>query len=138
MLKAFLLSTLFITSSLVTSSAITGGTDQLANSIKKGKQVYIANCQSCHMEGGEGVPGVFPPLAKSANLMKDQNRAIKAVVHGVSGEITVNGEKYNMDMPAQSHLSDQEIADVVNFIQNNWGNKAKAVTTAQVKALRSK
>lgn len=138
MLKAFLLSTLLTTGYLVTSTATTAGTDPLPDSIKRGKQVYIANCQSCHMESGEGVPGVFPPLAKSSNLMKDPNRAIKAVLHGVSGEITVNGEKYNMDMPPQSHLSDQEVADVVNFIQNNWGNKAKAVTKTQVKTLRAK
>ncbi len=134
MFKMLLLPVLLTTGYIFT----TAGTDPLADSVKRGKQVYIANCQSCHMEGGEGVAGVFPPLAKSTNLMKDPNRAIKAIVHGVSGEITVNGEKYNMDMPAQSHLSDQEVADVVNYIQNNWGNKAKAVTPAQVKASRKK
>ncbi|RAU81869.1 c-type cytochrome [Pontibacter arcticus] len=136
MFKTFLFSILIITGYSVTAAPT--GTDQLTESIKRGKQVYLANCQSCHMEAGEGVPGVFPPLAKSDNLKKDPNRATKAVVHGMSGEITVNGQKYNMEMPAQSHLSDQEIADVVNYIQNNWGNKAKAVTPAQVKATRSK
>ena len=112
--------------------------DTLQESLKRGEQVYVANCQSCHMAKGEGIPGAFPPLAKSDYLMKDQKRAISSVVHGVSGEITVNGAKYMMDMPAQSHLSDQEVADVVNYIQNNWGNKAKPVTPAQVKALRKK
>ena len=134
MFKAILISTL-LTSGYVISSV---GTDKPADSIKRGKQLYIANCQSCHMENGEGVPGAFPPLANSANLMKDPTRAIKAVVHGVSGELTVNGETYNMEMPALPHLSDQEVADVVNYIQNNWGNKAKAVTPAQVKAVRLK
>ncbi|MCC9168574.1 cytochrome c [Pontibacter sp. XAAS-A31] len=89
------------------------------------------------MEKGEGLAGTFPPLAKSDYLLKDQKRAIGVVLHGAEGEIVVNGETYNMMMPAQSHLSDQEIADVLNYIQNNWGNKAKAVTPAQVKAVRS-
>ncbi|AKD04214.1 cytochrome c [Pontibacter korlensis] len=135
MLKGLIIS-LTVTTGYLFTTAPTTQPDSLAESLKRGKQVYAANCQSCHMETGEGVPGVFPPLAKSENLMKDPKRAINAVVHGVSGEITVNGQKYNMDMPAQSHLSDEEVADVVNYIQNNWGNKAKAVTPAQVKAAR--
>lgn len=90
------------------------------------------------MATGEGVPATFPPLAKSDYLLKDQKRAVRTVLHGLSDEITVNGEKYNMAMPGQSHLSDQEVADVLNYIQNNWGNKAKAVTPAQVKAERAK
>lgn len=112
--------------------------DTLKESIIRGEKVYVANCQSCHMPAGEGIAGIFPPLAKSDYLMKDQKRAIQSVLHGVNGEITVNGEKYSMNMPAQDHLSDQEVADVLNFIQNNWGNKAKAVTPSQVKAERKK
>ena len=105
----------------------------------RGEKVYSANCQSCHMPAGEGIPGTFPPLAKSDYLMKDQKRAIRSVLHGVSGEITVNGESYNMDMPAMDYLSDQDVADVLNYVQNNWGNKAKtAVTPAMVKAERKK
>ncbi|MDX5421049.1 MAG: cytochrome c [Hymenobacteraceae bacterium] len=112
--------------------------DALKESIQRGEKIYAANCQSCHMPEGEGMPGVFPPLAKSDYLMKDQKRAIRSVLHGVTGAITVNGQQYNMDMPAQNYLSDQEVADVLNYIQNNWGNKAKAVTPAQVKAERKK
>ncbi|WP_255710098.1 c-type cytochrome [Pontibacter harenae] len=125
---------LFLTSSYAFTTL---QTDPLKESVKRGAQVYSANCQSCHMEKGEGLAGTFPPLAKSDYLLKDQKRAIGVVLHGAEGEIVVNGETYNMMMPAQSHLSDQEIADVLNYIQNNWGNKAKAVTPAQVKAVRS-
>ena len=109
----------------------------LTDSIKRGEQVYSANCQSCHMENGEGLVDSFPPLAKSDFLLKDQKRAIGVVLHGLEGEVIVNGENYNMMMPAQNHLSDQEIADVLNFVQNSWGNKAKAVTPAQVKEIRA-
>ncbi len=90
------------------------------------------------MAKGEGIPSTFPPLAKSDYLMKDQKRAIRTVLHGLSGEITVNGDTYNMAMPGYDSLSDQEVADVLNYIQNSWGNKAKPVTPAQVKAERKK
>lgn len=112
--------------------------DSLKESLVRGQQVYAANCQSCHMAEGEGIASTFPPLAKSDYLMKDQKRAIGTVLHGLSGEITVNGETYNMAMPGYDYLSDEEVADVLNYIQNNWGNKAKPVTPAQVKAERKK
>lgn len=112
--------------------------DTLKESLVRGKKVYAANCESCHMAEGEGIPSTFPPLAKSDYLMKDQKRAIRTVLHGLSGEITVNNASYNMAMPAYDYLSDQEVADVLNYIQNNWGNKAKPVTPAQVKAERKK
>ena len=112
--------------------------DSLKESLVRGQKVYTANCESCHMTNGEGIPSTFPPLAKSDYLMKDQKRAIRTVLHGLSGEITVNGANYSMDMPAYDYLTDQEVADVLNYVQNNWGNKAKPVTPAQVKAERKK
>lgn len=142
MFKSLLIAVLFTTGYWSVSStsqpAVTKTADNLKESIIRGEKIYVANCQSCHMPAGEGITGTFPPLAKSDYLMKDQKRAIRSVLHGVSGEITVNGVKYNMDMPAQNYLSDAEVADVLNYVQNNWGNKAKAVTPAQVKAERKK
>ncbi len=110
--------------------------DDLAESVKRGQAVYTSTCVSCHQVNGAGVPGVFPPLAKSDYLMSDAKRAIRTVLHGLEGEITVNGEPYNQQMPAQSHLSDQQVADVLNYVRNNWGNQGPAVTPAQVKAER--
>ncbi|MDX5437770.1 MAG: cytochrome c [Pontibacter sp.] len=138
LIVAALVSAGFWSSLAPTQPAPAKPADSLKESIGRGEKVYTANCQSCHMAGGEGITATFPPLAKSDYLLKDQKRAIRTVLHGLSGEITVNGEKYNMAMPAQEHLSDQELADVLNYIQNNWGNKAKAVTPAQVKAERAK
>ncbi|KYP13713.1 cytochrome c [Flavihumibacter sp. CACIAM 22H1] len=106
-------------------------------SIKRGKDVYENNCQSCHQENGEGIEGSFPPLAKSDYLMKDPKKAITIILKGLNEEIKVNGKTYSMMMPEQSYLSDEEIADVANYITNSWGNKSKAVfTPAQVKAAR--
>jgi len=131
MLKGIIAAVLATSGYVYTSQA-----DGLAESIKRGQEVYSANCQGCHMAEGEGVMGAFPPLAKSDFLMQDQKRAINVVVHGLSGEIKVNDQTYMMDMPAQSSLSDQQVADVLNYIQNNWGNKAEAVTPAQVAEAR--
>lgn len=106
-------------------------------SIKRGKEVYENNCQSCHQEKGEGIEGSFPPLAKSDFLMKDPKKAITIILHGLNEEIKVNGKTFSMMMPEQSYLSDEEIADVTNFISNSWGNKTKAFfTPAQVKEAR--
>ncbi len=143
MIKSLLIALLLTTGLLSVDSpgntpATTKPNDTLKESLARGQKVYTANCESCHMAEGEGIPATFPPLAKSDYLMKDQKRAIRTVLQGLSGEITVNGETYNMAMPGYSHLSDQEVADVLNYVQNNWGNKAKPVTPAQVKAERKK
>lgn len=107
----------------------------LKASTARGKEVYIAYCVSCHMENGEGVPDVFPPVAKSDYLMADKKRSIQQVLYGITGEIKVNGKTYNTDMTGFD-LSDQEVSDVLNYIRNSFGNKGGAVTPAEVKAAR--
>ena len=109
--------------------------DTLKQSMKRGEEVYTANCSSCHMPQGEGVDGAFPPLAKT-DYLKNQKRAIGIILKGQEGEITVNGVKYNVPMIALPHLTDQEIADVLNYVSNSWGNKNPMIKPAQVKAER--
>lgn len=106
-----------------------------SQSADKGKTIYTKTCIACHQAAGQGISGAFPPLAKSDYLNKDVNRAIKGVVKGLSGSITVNGKKYNSAMPAQA-LSDQQIADVMTYVYANWGNNKTKVTPAMVKAQR--
>lgn len=109
----------------------------LKKSIEAGKGTYSAVCMACHMNNGQGIPSVFPPLAKSDYLMEDADRAIKGLVKGLTGEIEVNGTKYNQVMPA-SGLDDQDIADVLNYVMNSWGNKAKGIITkAKVAKVRA-
>jgi len=107
----------------------------LKASIERGKSVYEGQCMSCHMEQGEGIESVFPPLAKSDYLMADKKRSIQQVLNGVSGEIKVNGVMYNADM-AGIALTDEETSDVLNYVRNSFGNKGEAVTPAEVKAVR--
>ena len=133
MTKTFLLTVLSAASLFLLSFS---PADELADSVKRGQAVYTSTCVSCHQADGAGVPGVFPPLAKSDYLMSDAKRAIRTVLHGLEDEIIVNGEPYNQQMPAQSHLTDEQVADVLNYVRNTWGNKGPALTPVQVKAER--
>jgi nitrite reductase (NO-forming) len=109
----------------------------LTKSIANGKKVYINNCMNCHMEDGKGLEGAFPPIAKSDFLKRPPKDLIEVILKGQSGEVKVNGIVYNMMMPAQEYLSDEEISDVLNYINNSWGNKnLKPILPAQVKKLR--
>ncbi len=105
--------------------------------IELGKNIFGSTCIACHQAGGQGVPGAFPPLAKSDFLNADANRAIDIVMHGKTGEITVNGKKYNSVMTAQS-LSDRDIANVLTYVYSSWGNNGTVVTEEMVKKQRNK
>lgn len=96
-----------------------------------GKKTYMQTCFACHQAEGQGIPNAFPPLAKSDYLNADVNRAIGVVVNGLTGEITVNGEKYNSVMTRQM-LSSDEIANVMTYVYNSWGNSGKVVTKEMV------
>ena len=108
----------------------------LKASIERGADVYAAQCLSCHMDSGQGLENVYPPLAKADYLMKDKKRSIDQVLHGVSGEMKVNGVVYNGEMQGFETLSDEEVSDVLNYIRNSWGNKGEAVRPDEVKSLR--
>ncbi len=102
-----------------------------------GKDKYMATCSACHQANGQGIGGAFPPLAKADYLNADVNRAIDIVLHGKTGEITVNGKKYNSVMTAQA-LSDEDVTNVLTYVYNSWGNSKKEVTPEMVKAVRNK
>src|SRR5258708_1952132 len=105
----------------------------LKASVARGKEVYLAQCISCHMEAGEGVGGVYPPLAKSDYLMTDKNRSIRQVLNGLNGPIKVNGKQYDGEMTSFD-LSDQELSDVLNYVRNSFGNKGEAIRPEDLKA----
>lgn len=110
----------------------------LPKSIEQGKEVYTTYCQNCHLIDGKGQAGAYPPLEKADYLKKPAKKIIDMILKGQSGEVTVNGIKYNAEMPAQNYLTDEQIADVLNYVYNSWGNKsAVAITPAQVKKQRS-
>ncbi len=107
----------------------------LKASVERGKEIYIEQCMSCHLEQGEGIEDVYPPLAKSDYLMADKIRSIKNVLHGMTGEIKVNGKNYNGEMTA-FEMTDEQVSDVLNYVRNSWGNKGQAVTPEEVNGAR--
>ena len=108
----------------------------LEEKIESGKQIYTKTCFACHQANGEGIPNAFPPLAKSDYLNADVKRAIDIVLYGKTGEITVNGEKYNSVMTKQT-LTEDEVADVLTYIYNSWGNNKTEVTTEMVSKVKN-
>lgn len=105
--------------------------------MERGKRVYMQVCFACHLPDGKGMPKVFPPLAKSDYLLADKDRAIRVVLKGMTGPVTVNAETYNSAMPAQSQLNDEQVADVVTYILNEWGNDGGSVSTDDVRRVKS-
>ncbi len=100
----------------------------IEQSIADGEEVYQDFCIQCHLGNGEGVSGINPPLANSDYLFDDIDRSIRNIKYGLSGPIIVNGEKYNSVM-INNGLDDEEIADVMNYILNSWGNKTDEIVT---------
>ncbi len=100
-----------------------------------GKILYEANCAACHQRAGEGLAGAFPPLANSDYLMAREDKGAGIILHGLTGEIVVNGTKYDGVMP-QMQLNDDEIASILTYIRNSWGNKGDLVTAEFVNDVR--
>lgn len=93
-----------------------------------GQAVFTARCQACHQATGQGLPGVFPPLVGSHWVKESPERLLQIVLHGISGDIEVNGAHYAGLMPAfADQLSDEEIAAVTTYIRASWGNDAAAI-----------
>ena len=101
----------------------------LKASVKRGKTIYETSCITCHMADGKGLEGVYPPLVKSN--MADKNRLIKVIIVGMRGPSKVNGVDYNGEMIG-TPLTNEQAADVANYIRNSWGNKAPAILPSQV------
>jgi nitrite reductase (NO-forming) len=101
-----------------------------------GGALYNGTCSVCHQDNGAGLPNVFPPLAKSDYLLADKKRAIDVVMNGKSGAITVNGQNFDSVMPPMSQLNDDEIANILTYVLNSWGNGGGRVTAAEVIAVR--
>ncbi len=115
-----------------------GAEDPVTKQARAGAIVFTTYCQPCHQADGNGLPNQFPPLAGSEWVLAEgPNRIVRIVLNGLSGPVKVKGADYNNQMNAfKDSLDDGQIADVVTYIRNAWGNKASAVTTAEVAAIR--
>ncbi len=114
------------------------GTLSLEEQVNAGKSLFTGTCSVCHQTAGEGMAGVFPPLAKSDFLLdKSKAEVIGVVLNGLTGPVKVNGQDYNSVMPAMSQLTDDEVANILTYVQNSWGNPGGQVTIAEVAAARA-
>lgn len=128
---SFFVVILFITCSAFVQSY------SLPKSMERGKEVYTTYCQNCHMEDGLGSAGMNPPVAKSDFLKRPVNELISIVLKGQTGKVKVNGINYDTPMLPLDYLTDDQIADALNYTRNSWGNKNSiAILPLQVKKLR--
>lgn len=110
----------------------------LAQSIERGKKVYSGLCVTCHLPTGKGIEGTYPPLDGSNWLTEKREEAIRGVKYGLQGEIQVNGKTYNNVMTPMG-LSDQQVADALNYVMNSWSNDIDdMVTVEEVAAVKEK
>jgi len=107
-----------------------------ANWRAAGKALYATNCNACHQATGQGIPGTYPPLAGSEYVIKGEKRPIAILLHGLSGPLKVNGKGYNGAMPAIGAKSNTEVAQILSYIRNEWGNQASDIYEDQVAAVR--
>ena len=126
--------TFFVVASICMSFA---AQDPLTISKQRGKKVYEMYCLPCHMEDGGGVPRMNPPLVKTSYVLGDKKALINIVLKGMDEPIEIDGETYTNVMAPHDFLKDQEIADVLTYVRNSFGNKASLVTVAEVKAVRA-
>ena len=110
----------------------------LKASLTRGLLVYQQTCLACHLADALGVQNMNPPLVKTKYVLGDKTVLVQIVLKGMTGEVEIDGETYHNVMAPHSDLSDQQIADVLTYIRNSFGNKASAVSPAEVKAIRAK
>ena len=124
--------------SAATKPAATPAAGAVAASVARGKVIYQNICLACHQADGSGVPRMNPPLIKTGFVLGDKTKLITIVLKGLNDDVEIEGEYYSNPMPPQAQLKDQEIADVLTFVRNSFGNKASAVKPGDVKTVRAK
>ena len=109
----------------------------IAASIAKGKDVYMQTCVTCHQVDGGGVQNMNPPLIKTTYVLGDKTKLITIVLNGFNEKVEIEGNTYTNVMPSHDFLKDQDIANVLTYVRNSFGNKASAVTAIEVKKVRA-
>jgi len=105
--------------------------------IKAGEALFAGTCSVCHQANGAGLPGVFPPLAKSDFIAAAPNRTVDIALRGLTGKIKVNGADYDSVMPPMSQLNDDEVANILTYVLNSWGNPGGSISADDVKKRRA-
>lgn len=134
-ISSLLLVVIYLLAQTKPKSVSQGGVDKA--SLERGQKIYSTYCLACHQADGSGVPGLNPPLIKTKWVLGDKKKLITVILKGMDEPIEVDGEEYNNVMASHAFLKDQEVADVLTYIRNSFGNKASVVTPTEVKTVRS-
>jgi mono/diheme cytochrome c family protein len=105
---------------------------------EKGHTVYNTICFACHQPSGLGLPGLAPTLVGSDWVTGPADRLVRIVLQGLTGPIEVNGTKWQLEMPAVTHLSDEELAAVLTYVRREWENDGTPLTPTEITATRAK
>ncbi len=135
-MSAFALGPIYCTLLLLNASIQRQPSSDLTASVARGKPLYATYCLTCHMEQGQGLEGIYPPLAGSGNLMANNKRAIQLILYGSAGAGSAKGKTYSQPMPGVN-LPDSTVSDILNYVRNAFGNKGAMVKPATVKAART-
>lgn len=106
---------------------------RLKHYLVEGQRLYMENCSNCHQKDGTGLGRLIPPLKDADYLKADVNRTVCIVKYGLSGEIIVNGQDYNHEMPGNKALTELEIAEVVTYVYNTWGEMSEIIPVERVR-----
>ena len=98
----------------------------------QGAELYAIHCQSCHMENGEGLRGVIPPLAQADYLQINRASLACLIRYGAENPMVVNGITYQQAMPGNEQLTETDIANVLNYVLKSWGNTEKPLSLQEV------
>jgi mono/diheme cytochrome c family protein len=115
-----------------------GSASDLPASLNRGKALYATYCLTCHQADGGGVPNLNPPLIQTSYVTGGKEPLIKIILRGLSSHVEIDGEFYSNNMPPFEWLKDQQIADVLTYIRNNFGNKGSAVVKTEVQKVRGR
>ena len=123
------------------NSAVTNMTEAATGTAQNamdhpGKKVYDNYCKACHMSDGKGMKGMHPPLIKNTTVNGKANKLIDITLNGMIGKVMIDGVEYNGIMPPHNHLTDKQIADVLTYVRQNFGNDSGEITVDQVRKLR--
>jgi mono/diheme cytochrome c family protein len=111
--------------------------DLTPEDVSEGQRIYSIYCAICHQNDGQGAGTRYPPLAGTDWVSGDKERLIKVILHGLEGEVEINGTIFNSMMPQHSFLSDNEIAGLLTYIRSSFGNNAAPVEASEVKLVRA-
>ena len=120
----------------VAAKAAKAGELTVEDQVNAGQVLFAGTCSTCHQANGAGMPGVFPPLAKSDYIAADPKRVPQIILHGLQGPVKVNGQDYNSLMPPMSQLTDDEVANIATYVLNSWGNPGGHVSKAEAAEIR--